>query len=206
MCHNCNSAATTIIVGKSQTVTQRWRTFTCLIFLLEYHCAREWISTIEYPIILIYSSAFVSLLKLDSAKSLIKIYESNIKIGIICYRISMNTLSAVVYLDNRGNNLQIFLMIELKNIENLEKKYSLLPLFYTFYPDISNSICIYSGWVVKLGIYPYKKYWQNIWFVWTMYWLIIDDSGNSPNTIFWREEVFEICNSGVNWNCCVEFK
>lgn len=87
----------------------------------------------------------MSLLKLDSAKSLIKIYESNIKIGIICYRISMNTLSAVVYLDNRGNNLQIFLMIELKNIENLEKKYSLLPLFYTFYPDISNSICIYSG-------------------------------------------------------------
>lgn len=128
MCHNCNSAATTIIVGKSQTVTQRWRTFTCLIFLLEYHCAREWISTIEYPIILIYSSAFVSLLKLDSAKSLIKIYESNIKIGIICYRISMNTLSAVVYLDNRGNNLQIFLMIELKILKTWRRNI----LFFLF--------------------------------------------------------------------------
>ena len=78
-----------------------------MIFLLGYHCAREWVSTVEHLIGLIYSSAFLSHLKLNSAKSIVKIYESNIK-KIVFYRISMTTLSVVVYLKDRGKELVDF--------------------------------------------------------------------------------------------------
>lgn len=78
-----------------------------MIFLLGYHCAREWVNTVEHLIGLIYSSVFLSHLKLYSAKSIVKIYESNIK-KIVFYRISMTTFSVVVYLKDRGDELVDF--------------------------------------------------------------------------------------------------